>query len=74
LIVFYAYIFSEFWAIHTNGLAIQLEPDIIRQNPNPVIRFYGTLTFLCLLNTSVLTALYTVRARLVFAPSEDKVL
>lgn len=54
----------NFGAIHTNGLAIQPVPDIIVSNPNPLIRFYGTLTFLCLLNTLFLTILYTVAAQI----------
>lgn len=54
----------NFGAIHMNGLAIQPVPDIIVSNPNPLIRFYGTLTFLCFLNTLVLSILYILIAKL----------
>jgi len=47
--------------------AIQPVPDIIIQNPNPLIRFYGTLAFLCFLNTSMLTALYIIIVKLIFS-------
>lgn len=54
----------NFGAIHTGGFAIQPVPDIIMQNPNPLIRFYGTLTLLCFLNASVLTVLYVMVAKI----------
>ncbi len=54
----------NFGAIHTSGLAIQLVPDIIMHNPNPLIRFYGTLTLLCFINASVLTILYAMVAKI----------
>jgi hypothetical protein len=75
LVIGFAITFAEvfiiflvnFGAIHSNGIAIQHVPDIIMQNPNPLIRFYGTLVFLCFLNTLVLTVLYIMIAKLLFA-------
>jgi len=72
LIIGVAIIFIEFFilflvnfgAIHTGGFAIQLVPDAIAENPNPITRFYGTLIFLCLLNASVLTILYAMVAKI----------
>lgn len=53
----------NFGAIHTNGPAIQLVPEIIMQNPNPLIRFYGMLILLCFLNT-IVSILYATIAKL----------
>ncbi|AAB91133.1 predicted coding region AF_0097 [Archaeoglobus fulgidus DSM 4304] len=54
----------NFGAIPTNGPTIQLVPQIIMQNPNPLIRFYGTLILLCFLNTIVLSIFYATIAKL----------
>ena len=72
LVTGFAVIFAEefilflvnFGAIHTNGFAIQPVPSVIADNPNILTRFYGTLTFLCLLNTLFLTVLYTIAAQI----------
>ena len=73
LVIGFAILFVEifilflvnFGAIHTGGFAIQPVPKIIMQNPDPLIRFYGTLIFLYFLNASILTILYATVAKIV---------